>query len=122
MIYDQAINFEEIQNTTGLKCEAFTPANPVFKTHIPALRLDASPSISDIYGTGDNRMTFFMTNATTVNGPAVFNASGFDDRGSFGYRNKVWGKNDTGSTNRPDLWLDGGHANSPLGSGPTPRC
>jgi len=123
VIYDQAVSYEEIQNTTGLKCEAFNSASdapPRFKAHIPALRLDASPSISDTYGTGDNRMNFFMTNATTVNGPAVFNASGFDDRGSFGYRNKVWGKNDTGSTNRPDLWLDGGHANSPLGSGPTP--
>jgi hypothetical protein len=65
-------------------------------------------------------MNFFMTNATTANGPAVFNASGFGDRGSFGYRNKAWGLPYTGSTNRPDLWLDGGHANSPLGSGPTP--
>ena len=123
MIYDQAINFEEIQNTTGLKCEAFNSASaapPRFKAHIPALRLDASPSISSIYGTGDNRMNFFMTNATTVNGPAVFNASGFDDRGSFGYRNKVWGLTYSGSTNRPDLWLDGGHANSPLGGGATP--
>ena len=123
VIYDQAINFEEIQNTTGLKCEAFNSASgapPRFKAHIPALRLDASNSISSIYGTGDNRMNFFMTNATTVNGPAVFNASGFDDRGSFGYRNKVWGLTYSGSTNRPDLWLDGGHANSPLGGGATP--
>jgi hypothetical protein len=123
VIYDQAINFEEIQNTTGLKCEAFNSASgapPRFKAHIPALRLDASPSLSSIYGTGDNRMNFFMTNATTVNGPAVFNASGFDDRGSFGYRNKAWGLTYSGSTNRPDLWLDGGHANSPLGLGPTP--
>ena len=123
VIYDQAVSYEEIQNTTGLKCEAFNSASaapPRFKAHIPALRLDAYPSISDIYGTGDNRMNFFTTNATTANGPAVFNASGFDDRGSFGYRNKAWGLPYTGSTNRPDLWLDGGHANSPLGSGPTP--
>jgi hypothetical protein len=123
VIYDQAVSYEEIQNSTGLKCEAFTNATaapPRFKAHIPALRLDAYPSISDIYGTGDNRMNFFMTNATTANGPAVFNASGFDERGSFGYRNTAWGLPYTGSTNRPDLWLDGGHANSPLGSGPTP--
>ena len=126
VIYDQAINYEERQNTTGLKCEAFnsaTAAPPRFKAHIPALRLDAEPeTIKDLYGTGDNRMNFFMTNATTVNGPAVFNASTFDERASFGYRNKVWGASIyvPGSTNRPDLWLDGGHTNSPDGSAPTP--
>ena len=126
VIYDQAINYEERQNSQGLKCEAFnsaTAAPPRFKAHIPALRLDAEPeTIKDLYGTGDNRMNFFMTNATTVNGPAVFNASTFDERASFGYRNKVWGADIyvPGSTNRPDLWLDGGHANSPDGSAPTP--
>jgi len=126
VIYDQAINYEERQNFTGLECEAFNSASgapPRFKAHIPALRLDAEPeTIKDLYGTGDNRMNFFMTNATTPDGPAVFNASTFDDRASFGYRNKVWGGSVyvPGSTNRPDLWLDGGHTNSPLGSGPTP--
>ena len=71
-------------------------------------------------------MTWFMTNSTTANGPGIMNANDLDESGSFGYRNRVWkysagsGDERKGSTNRPDLWLDGGHAGSTNGPGPKP--
>jgi len=71
-------------------------------------------------------MTWFMTNSTTANGPGIMNANDLNVSGSFGYRNRIWaysagsGDERKGSTNRPDLWLDGGHVGSTNGSGPKP--
>jgi hypothetical protein len=54
------------------------------------------------------------------------NANDLNESGSFGYRNRTWaysagsGDERKGSTNRPDLWLDGGHAGSTNGPGPKP--
>ncbi|NCY22921.1 hypothetical protein EBX31_13345, partial [bacterium] len=123
-IYDKCDSFEESPN--NLYCEPFATRadrkRPFFKSHVPALRLACSGG--SLFGTGDLRITYFMTNKIDLvtRSPGIFNANDFDVRASFGYRNLIYGNLATrkGATNRPDLWLDGGHANSILPNSPTP--
>ena len=131
VVYDRTTSIEEAPRT--MYCEPYVTGSsraagnhlPDWASHVPSLRLDPGPTGS-LYGTGDPRMTWFMTNRTTANGPGIMNASGLDESGSFGYRNRIWaysagsGDERKGSTNRPDLWLDGGHAGSTNGPGPKP--
>lgn len=131
IIYDRTTSIQEGQRT--MYCEPFVKGNarnngnhmPEWPSHVPSLRLDPGSSGS-LYGTGDPRMTWFMTNSTTANGPGIMNANDLSQSGSFGYRNRIWkfsaGSNDErkGSTNRPDLWLDGGHADSSTGTNTSP--
>jgi hypothetical protein len=132
VVYDRTTSIEEASRT--MYCEPYATKGrsdappthlPEWPSHVPSLRLDPGPTGS-LYGTGDPRMTWFMTNSTTANGPGIMNSSGLDESGSFGYRNRIWaysagsGDERKGSTNRPDLWLDGGHAGSTNGPGPKP--
>lgn len=120
--YDETTAIEE--PTFTVRCEPFVSGNfrlPDFKNHQPALRLDPpNPTGEVLFGPGDLRMSYFMTNSTSAS-RGIFNASTFTDSASLGYRNTIWAYTDRkGSTNRPDLWLDGGHANSSPGPGKSP--
>ena len=131
IVYDRTTSIQE--GTRTMYCEPYVTGTarnngnhlPEWPSHVPSLRLDPGPSGS-LYGTGDPRMTWFMTNSTTANGPGIMNANDLNVSGSFGYRNRIWaysagsGDERKGSTNRPDLWLDGGHVGSTNGSGPKP--
>ncbi|NBR46534.1 MAG: hypothetical protein EBT68_05395, partial [Verrucomicrobia bacterium] len=115
LVYDKTTAIEE--PTFTARCEKFTTGantNPDFKNHQPALRLDPPNATGEVlFGTGDLRITYFTTNNVNPNATGIFNASTFADSGSLGYRNTIWAYTvRKGSTNRPDLWLDGGHANS----------
>ena len=131
IVYDRTTSIQEGSRT--MYCEPYVTGTarnngnhmPEWPSHVPSLRLDPGPTGS-LYGTGDPRMTWFMTNSTTANGPGIMNANDLSASGSFGYRNRIWaysagsGDERKGSTNRPDLWLDGGHVGSTNGSGPKP--
>ena len=131
VIYDRTTSIQEGSRT--MYCEPYVTGSartagnhmPEWPSHVPSLRLDPGSSGS-LYGTGDPRMTWFMTNSTTANGPGIMNANDISASGSFGYRNRIWaysagsGDERKGSTNRPDLWLDGGHAGSPNGPSTKP--
>ena len=121
IVYDKTTAIQEATRT--LKCKPYVTgadSRPDWPSHVPSLRLDPGTG-GTLFGTGDPRMTWFMTNSTTANGPGIMNASDLDESGSFGYRNMIWKFSvRKGSTNRPDLWLDGGHASSSTGTGPSP--
>jgi len=128
VVYDRTTSIQEGSRT--MYCEPYVTGTarnnanhmPEWPSHVPGLRLDPGAAAGSLYGTGDLRMTWFMTNSTAANGPGIMNANDLSKSGSFGYRNRIWaysagsGDERKGSTNRPDLWLDGGHAGSPNGT------
>jgi hypothetical protein len=128
VVYDRTTSIEEWPR--DLYCEPYVKGDgrskgrvhlPTWLSHVPSYRLVPETTTGSLFGTGDPRMTWFMTNRTTANGPGIMYPNGVDVNGSFGYRNRTWAFNDLkGSTNRPDLWLDGGHAASPNGPSPKP--
>jgi hypothetical protein len=113
-VYDRAVNIHRVGNRT-IYCRPFATTaerrNPDWAGNVPALRMfpTESPALP-----GDSRIGFYLTGTNNAQGYATTPAN---PGSSMGFRNRGISSGGTRYETTPNLWLDGGHANSPLQNG-----
>lgn len=113
VVYDRVANIHRVGNRS-LYCRPFATGaniNPDWAGNVPALRMTPtdSPALP-----GDPRMGFYLTGTNNAQGYATTPAN---PGSSMGYRNRGVSSGGVRYETAPNLWLDGGHTNSPLQTG-----